>query len=341
MTNKKRLKKIKHLKHKNFQYEVKKSFTDDPTLATAYLLAKMLKHENLWGAPYALKKEFAQQQAENKADEFLAAVRINNIAQSLNWDAHSEVRNSALKEIAEKRQMIRWQALVSNLAIRKDQQGRLHGFLLLDKIVRLNQNDPNIYVMLTKQKYPEFIDYHMWLPIDNIRYFGDKKLQEIAQGDCIQGISYINEYKTKDHVSYGFGITKLLNCGVIITKDINATLTICYKAIDGYFDNDYSRLDGELVKLTYKPNYLTKLNRYRDKTINNLQHLPFGLYTRFNIANQYHYDQRFSANQKAKAENDNETDDEQSEDWISIFRALGDAKSKEIDNIDDGLKFNG
>lgn len=281
----KNIKKLKNIKRKKQQEQRRVDMAKNPII---FDFKDMLRKENFWQIPFMHRNDLVDNLAMGMDfDEGCNSLRMETIPMSLNWAKHTSYNRKNLAKYAGKYIPVYWQALVSNLAIKN---GR--GFLLLDKVVQIDPESKDIWVGFKKDAVQNFFDYHMWLPLSNIKYFGNVDKQEIAQGDAIQGVSYVFAYGKDDHVSYGFGATHILNCGLVLGDDYLRTLA-GYKMVNGKFINDYSRLDNLLVRLSYSEDYKIKLNRYHDKSLLNLSKLRGGIKINMHPDNQVSYDERF------------------------------------------------
>lgn len=196
-------------------------------------------------------------------------------------------KRTLLKEAYERRGLVTWEASVSNLAQHYNKtQHRRQGFILLNKIHLVNPNGPMYFAYANQYN---LIDYHLWLAVDNIKYFGNKPL-DLAQGDIIRGISRVKKYNNN---SYTLGQTVITNAGFMYgdsaTNDI-----IGIRAINGrikqYDHDDY------LIKLMYSPTYAVKFQRYNQLSIENLLNLDGHVGFKYHLDSQDDYAERFKSN---------------------------------------------
>lgn len=291
MKNKK-LKKIKHLKRKNEYLRKQDLYEKEPELASLMSLAHDLKNENLWQMPYVERWQI--QEGGDDINDICNYVRSASAPFSINWTDHSNniSQRQMLKLLADSQKPVRWQALVSNVAVLTDKKGFKHGFLLLDKVVKLDPDQTDIYIGFRRAWKDNLLDYHMWLPIDNILYFGENSIQEIAQGDCITGYSYVKPYYKHKKRSYGLGKTIITGCGIVIGDKSIRTID-GWKTANGIIKSDYARQEQWLAKLTYKQNYEMQLNRYPDRNLDKLKYLKPKFIVQYQTDRQVDYQERF------------------------------------------------
>ena len=289
----KKLKKLQHNRRATAYRTKKMIYENNPQSAALLELAHDIKKENIWQMPYVGRDQLADAEEYNATeDDICNYVRTQTIQFTINWTEHTgEKERQKLKPIAENHEIVRWQALLSNVSVVND-NGKLRGFILLDKVVQLDPDSTDMYIGFRRSLMDNLLDYHMWLPIDRILYFGNKNMQEMAQGDCLMGYSYIVPYHTKGKKSYGFGKTIITDCGVVAgDKDIRTVTG--WKAVNGEVLSDYSREDDWLIKLEYGQDYQMQLNRYADKTLENLRHIRPKMHIHYQTDNQVNYQERF------------------------------------------------
>lgn len=172
---------------------------------------------------------------------------------------------SILKQAYQNRDIIYWEASVANLGQHYNKmKHRRQGFILLNKVHRINPNGPMYFAYANQDN---LIDYHLWLAIDNIKYFGKEPL-DLSQGDIIRGVSRIKRYNDN---SYTFGQTVITDAGFMYGDSALEDI-IGIRAVNGRI-NRYNHHNDYLVRLMYSPTYGIKLNRYRDLSIQNLLNL--------------------------------------------------------------------
>lgn len=291
MENKK-LKRIKHLKRKKAYARKQEIYEKDPELASLMSLTSDLKHENFWQMPYVERWQIKE--GGDDINDICNYVRSASVPFSINWSDHSNniSQRQMLKPLADQNKLIRWQALVSNISVLTDKNGFKHGFILLDKVVKIDPDQTDIYIGFRRAWKDNLLDYHMWLPIDNILYFGTNSVQEIAQGDCVTGCSYIKPYYKNHKRSYGLGKTIITACGIVI-GDKHIRAIDGWKTINGIIKSNYSRRDQWMTKLSYQQDYEMQLNRYPDKDLNKLQYLKPKINVQYQTDRQVSYQTRF------------------------------------------------
>lgn len=291
-----KIKKLKHVRHKRAwsnKHKMLEQVEQEPKAAAMWHMLNMIAKEDFWQMPFVERKQLTTH-PEIQLDDALNEIRNSTAPVSINWSKHEDESNrDRLAPLANKYQPVYWQALVSNLAIRKDKHDHLQGYLLLDKVVQIDPASSEFYLAFTRNNYKGFMDYHMWLPISRIKYFGPSKYQEIAQGECIRGVSYIQPYQSKGRTSYGLGTTIITDCGVIIADEHVRETGGNWKALNGKLISDYDRKNDWLAKLYYPCAYEMKLNRYRKKGLSSLSHLKGSVRAEYQLDKQVGYDDRF------------------------------------------------
>ena len=284
------LKKIKHKQHKDFLVRKRVSHKQDPMSIDIAEVMDDLAHDKLWQMPYIERDEFKGQDLPTSKQ--CNYERTENIKLSLNFHTHNDPKTrQKLKPLADKHQIVHWQGIVSNVAI-DTSENIYKGYLLIDKVVNLTPDMTGIYMGFHNSLHNNLLDYHMWLPVDRILYFGDKEYQEIAQGECIRGYSYITPYtKQNGEISYGLGKTVIEDCGIVVGT---AKLITAYgfKSTNSFVYSDYDREGNWMVKINYTPTYQMSLRRYKNKDLASLRFIHPNLYAAYRVGNQIGYQSR-------------------------------------------------
>lgn len=288
MQNKK-YKKLRHNRRNKAYDKKKKTYEEEPVAVEMLKLINDIAKEDFWQMPFIERREIE----EDGRDYACNGIRQGAAPFTVNWSQHNDIdQREVLKPLADKHTPVYWQAIVSNVAILKDKYNHPHGYILLDKVVKIDPESPDIFITFRRSSYDTLLDYHMWLAIDNIVYFGKNKFQELAQGDCIRGCSYIKQYETKGHESYGLAKTIITDCGIVTGDDRVRTMR-GWKALNGEIISDYDRKGSWIVKLTYKDQYQTILNRYGDRSLEKLQYVRPQIHIEYDLSNQVDYQHRF------------------------------------------------
>lgn len=215
--------------------------------------------------------------------------------ESRNWHKH-DTQNEAsnrdiLKPFFPNHKSFKWLAVVSDITS-PDPESH-NSFILLDHILLLSDEKKMSWCYFTQWSHDIAIDYHLWLPVNNIKYFGNKDYQDIAIGDAIVGESYAKRYRTKGRIQYGFGLTNILHCGVMKMDETVAGIRGA-TSINPRIISDYDRGDFLVAKLVYSAVYNASLNRYRKKTIENLKHINLTIGIKIINFEKENYHSRFT-----------------------------------------------
>ena len=135
----KKLKKLQHNRRATAYRTKKMIYENNPQSAALLELAHDIKKENIWQMPYVGRDQLADAEEYNATeDDICNYVRTQTIPFTINWTQHTgEKERQKLKPIAENHEIVRWQALLSNVSVVND-SGKLRGFILLDKVVQLD-----------------------------------------------------------------------------------------------------------------------------------------------------------------------------------------------------------
>lgn len=177
----KKIKKLKHNRKVKVYRKKQLVYEKDPLTAEMLNLANDIKKEKIWQMPYVERGQIEDATDEKTTiDDICNYVRTQTTPFTLNWSAHTEEKErQRLKPIAEKHEIVRWQVFVSNVSV-VNVDGKHQGFILWDKVVRLNPKSKDVYIGFRRSVMDNLLDYHMWLPIDRILYFGNKDVQEMV-----------------------------------------------------------------------------------------------------------------------------------------------------------------
>lgn len=222
--------------------------------------------------------------------------------QTLKIARNTNVHKSNGRKILEQHYLahkpVKWQAIVSDFAFPRKNIKKMSPTLLLDHVVlaALDSEKINLGYINTKKQ----LDYHMWLQINNIKYFSYsiKGSQRISIGDILFGESYVTQYHDyKGNAHYSLGKTIINACGVPLVQDFfpgkeNIIGThpriVC----------DYDRKEDWVVDLSYPNYYQAILKRYKKVTIQTLQYVKGNLHIFEKRNFTTSYQDRLKQNQK-------------------------------------------
>lgn len=254
--------------------------------------SKMLNEfnsDNSWMYAYVCPEDYPQEFFNSKTLDQLCNYERNT---SLNFTIAKKFHNTnnrkILKKLFKQQQPVYWQAVLADISMPK--KANEQGELLLNHVIN-KAYDPQDFSIGFTQKTSQ-IDYHLWLPINNILYFG-KSPQYFSIGDVITGKSWVTKYHYKDNrEQYGLGKTIITNCGIPLINNYYADLSEIptIKAISPTFISNYNREEDWVLKLSYSSQYLSVLKRYKKINLSTLKYLsghPIAQYKR-NIHDNFH-----------------------------------------------------
>lgn len=181
---------------------------------------------------------FQEVKQDNLTHE-LNRIRRMAIKESLNRYEHAFSNHDQLEPYQRTGEWLDWIGIVADISMPTGKQGQMDGKVLIDKFSYENVNE---------QK--ELLDYHIWLPVNEIRYLLSTDKQTIAIGDLIRGKSKVVQYSSrgkKHGVKYGLGATLIKGAGIYVSfQKVN------YKhvAIGRQLQSNYDRQNDWVLKLT-------------------------------------------------------------------------------------------
>lgn len=264
----KRQRAIKEFKlHKKLEFKKSLEFKQEREMLSS------VNNDVLWSFPFISESEHTSDLAiKQNLDELCNQERIATIKLSRNSHMHPSVNyRSSLKDDFNSHKPIYWQATVSDISMPKSKSHG--GILLLDHVIKRKFETDNFSVGFNSYELKDQIDYHIWLPVNQIRYMGKVDQRSIAIGDVIVGQSLVERYYDSQHnIHYGLGKTIIFHCGIPLVKDYFKSGSEI-KTVNAKFIDDYNRFDDWVVKLTYPLFYQSILNRYRKIDIKTLQYI--------------------------------------------------------------------
>lgn len=169
----------------------------------------------------------------------LNRIRRMAIKESLNKYEHPDSNHELLEPYYKTGEWLDWIGIVADISMPTGKQGQMDGKVLIDKFSYENTNE---------QK--ELLDYHIWLPVNEIRYLLNTDNQTIAIGDIVRGKSKVIPYggKGKGHTTkYGLGATLIKGAGIYLSfQKVNCK----HIAIGRQLESNYDRQNDWILKLT-------------------------------------------------------------------------------------------
>ncbi len=174
--------------------------------------------------------------------------RMESIRYYLNNQFHPQSNHLALKPYFSGNKSVTWLAIVAGINIPPDSSQPPS--ILLEKVIVFDATNP------------KFLDYHLWLKVDNIKYVQNtSQSQIIAIGDAIIGISNINYYHGPHHiVKYGFNKTIIKGAGIFTSDQQNKQKVNYFKS---KLITDYNRHNDWILKLKNNP----KFSKFNPETV--------------------------------------------------------------------------
>lgn len=184
----------------------------------------------------------------------------------LNHQKHTSAsRDTLLKVFYDKHLPIKWLASVADISM-PTFSNHYTGSILLNHLVENKDNLFETLFITTTQ-----IDYHTWLQISRIKYWGHKKNIKISVGDFIIGQSWVKKYykKIDGKIHYGLGKSIITDCGIPIIKFPPAN-SVAIDLPKAEIISEYNRNDDYIVELSYPYYYERILSRYKKVDIQNI-----------------------------------------------------------------------
>ncbi|TDN00450.1 hypothetical protein [Lactobacillus crispatus] len=169
----------------------------------------------------------------------LNRIRRMAIKDSLNKFEHPDSNHELLEPYQKSGEWLDWIGIVSDISMPTGKTGKMDGKILIDKFSYENANE---------QK--DLLDYHIWLPVNEIRYLLNTDKQTIAIGDLIRGKSKVIQYtgRGKGHgVKYGLGATLIKAAGIYVSFQ---KVNFQHVAIGRQLQSNYDRQNDWVLKLT-------------------------------------------------------------------------------------------
>lgn len=181
-----------------------------------------------------------------KDPEALNNARLYSIAHYLNQEYHVQSLHDRLRTWVGKNEWFNWQGIISDISLPSN--NLTEGKVLIDKF----SSDE-------VQGESEFLDYHVWLKISQIKYMVTDQMQELAVGDVIKATSKITSYvDSQGNYKFGLGATILRGAGIFVKDPQTNLLTL---------EGNYARHGDWIAKLQnpalpkqLKERYLTSLD---------------------------------------------------------------------------------
>lgn len=270
---------------KRFRHEQKEKLKQSPDYIAKKTTVQSFNNDVSWSYPFISIDEHAAslvvQQNLNKLcnDERKTAIKL-----SRNSQTHPSINfRSSLKPFFDKHKAIYWQAVVSDISMPKPNSH--FGFLLLDHLIMSRFNKDDFKLAFTQND--DQIDYHVWLSIQKIKYFGKTHEQKISIGDVIIGQSFVERYHDSNkNIHFGLGKTIIDFCGIPIVDSYQLEKN-AIKAKNARIVSNYDRADDWVVSLRYPRYYESILGRYHSINMKTLQFIKGNLSCKYQL-NKYH-----------------------------------------------------
>lgn len=181
----------------------------------------------------------------------LNRIRRLAIKFSLNKYEHPASNHEKLEPYQKTSDWLNWIGIVSDISMPTGKSGMLDGKILVDKFSFENNKG---------QK--ELLDYHIWLPVNEIKFLLNSQSQIVGIGDIIRGKSRVLQYLSKGHgIKFGLGATLIKDIGIYISfKKIGSE----HVAIGQRLENKYDRFDDWVLKLSNNGVPLKTVQEYKD-----------------------------------------------------------------------------
>jgi hypothetical protein len=157
---------------------------------------------------------------------------------SLNKYEHPASNHEKLEPYQRTSDWLDWIGIVSDISMPTGKNGMLDGKILIDKFSFENNKG---------QK--ELLDYHIWLPVNEIRFLLNTQSQIVGVGDTIRGKSRVLQYSSKGGhgIKFGLGATLIKDVGIYISfKKVGSE----HISIGQQLESKYDRFDDWILKLS-------------------------------------------------------------------------------------------
>lgn len=278
---------------KQFRKKQKKILKSSPEHKIKSFVVQSVNQDAIWSFPFVSINEHTSDLAvKQNIDQLCNLERRATIKLSKNSRNHPSLdfRNS-LEQYFKLHEPIYWQGVVSDAT--KAKPNTKNGFILLDHVL-MRKFDKDNFSIIFNNLFNQ-IDYHIWLSIDQIKYFG-KHERTIAVGDVITGQSFIERYHDgRDHTHYSLGKTIIDHCGIPLIDSyyLNGTEV---KAINARIVDNYDRGHDWVVKLKYPNYYQSILGRYKKIDMKTLQFIKGSVWSYYQKSK---YVKFYNLNQKS------------------------------------------
>lgn len=214
----------------------------------------------------------------------------------LNHQKHTSAsRDTLLKVFYDRHLPIKWLASVADISM-PTSLNHYTGSILLNHLVENKGNLFETLFITTTQ-----IDYHTWLQISRIKYFGHKKNIKISVGDVIIGQSWVKKYykKIDGKIHYGLGKSIITDCGMPIIK-FPPSNSVAIDLPKAEIISEYNRNDDYIVELSYPDYYERILSRYKKVDIQTLQYVKGNVYASYKKSQYSNYHDRLEQKDNSK-----------------------------------------
>lgn len=264
---------------KQFKKEQKQIAKNSPLHKLKSSIVHSANTDSVWGFPFiSLSEHTSKLAVKQNLDKLCNAERKATIKLARNGERHYSLNfRTNLKEYFELHRPIYWQAIVSDSTMPRPHTHS--GFLLLDHILMRKFDKDNFSIIFNNLL--QQIDYHIWLSVDQIKYFGEMKERTIAIGDVLTGQSFIERYHdSNQHEHFSLGKTIIDHCGIPLIDDYYSD-GMEVKAINARIIDDYDRQNDWVVKLEYPYYYQSILGRYRKIDMKTLQFIKGTIWSHY------------------------------------------------------------
>ena len=278
---------------KRFKKEQKQLAKSDPTYRLKSAIVQSANNDNVWAFPFiSLSEHTSDLAVKQNLDVLCNQERKATIKLARNGKRHPSLdfRNS-LKKYFDLHKSIYWQAVISDITMPKPSTH--NGFLLLDHVLMRKFDKDKFSIMFNNLLNQ--IDYHIWISIDQIKYFGNQNTRKIAIGDMITGQSFIERYRDSNRQEhYSLGKTIIEHCGIPLIDDYYLDGSEV-KAINARIIDNYDRKSDWVVKLEYPSYYQSILGRYKTINMKTLQFIKGDIWSYYQPSK---YSKFFTLNDK-------------------------------------------